>query len=80
MNQGQQIFLHKTQTECPFEGGACMVEEAWLGIYKIISCTNRSPQIMHLETSMDVLSKWGCTWMWEDMHLMGDDGWLATAI
>ncbi len=37
-------------------------------------------QIKHPETFLDVLSEWGCTWMWEDMHLRGDDGWLATAI
>jgi hypothetical protein len=35
---------------------------------------------VHLETFMDVLSKWGCSWMWEDMRLTGDDGWLAIAI
>ncbi len=38
------------------------------------------PQITHPETFLDVLCEWGCTWMWEDMHLTGDDGWLVTAI
>jgi hypothetical protein len=29
---------------------------------------------------MDVLQEWGCTWMWEDMRLTGDDSWLEEAI
>jgi hypothetical protein len=56
------------------------VEEAGLGIYKIISYTKRPPQIKCLETFLEVLGKWGCTWMWEDMQLMGDDGWLEALI
>jgi hypothetical protein len=50
-----------------------------MGIYKIILFTNMPPQIVHLETFLDVLSKWGCTWMLEDIGLMGDDGWLEEA-
>jgi hypothetical protein len=56
------------------QGGPSTVEEAGLGIYKIISYTNMAPQITRPETFMDVLRKWGCTWMWEDMRLTGDDG------
>ncbi len=58
----------------PQWGGPCTVEEVGLGIYKIISFTNMPPQIMHPETFLDVLCEWGCTWMWEDMRLTGDDG------
>jgi hypothetical protein len=64
----------------PPRGGPCTVEGAGLGIYRIISFTNMPPQIMHPETFLDVLCKWGCTWMWEEMRLTGDDGWLAMAI
>jgi hypothetical protein len=56
------------------------VEDAELGIYKIILFTNMPPQIVHPEIFMDVLSKWGCTWMWEYMRLRGDDGWLEEGI
>ena len=56
------------------QGGPSTVEEAGLGIYKIISYTNMAPQITRPETFMDVLRKWRCTWMWEDMRLTGDDG------
>ncbi len=38
------------------------------------------PQITQPETFMDVIWEWGCTWMWEDMRLTGDDGWLEEAI
>jgi hypothetical protein len=62
------------------QGGPCTVEEAGLGIYKIISYTDMPPQITQPETFMDVLREWGCTWMWEDMQLTGDDGWLEEAI
>jgi hypothetical protein len=57
-----------------------VVEEAGLGIYKIISYTDMPPQITRPETFMDVLREWGCTWMWEDMQLTGVDGWLEEAI
>jgi hypothetical protein len=56
------------------------VKEVGLGIYKIISHTKRPPQIKFLETFLEVLGEWGCTWMWENMGLMGDDGWLEAAI
>ena len=62
------------------QGGPCTVEEAGLGIYKIISYTDMPPQITRPETFMDVLREWGCTWMWEDMRLTGVDGWLEEAI
>jgi hypothetical protein len=55
------------------------VEEAGLG-YKIILFTKMPLQIKHPETFLEVLSKCGYTWIWEDMHLMGDDGWLEVAI
>jgi hypothetical protein len=29
---------------------------------------------------MEELDEWGCTWMWQDMRLTGDDGWLEDAI
>jgi hypothetical protein len=29
---------------------------------------------------LEVLDEWGCTWMWQDMRLMGEDGWLEDAI
>jgi hypothetical protein len=64
----------------PPRGGPCTVEEAGLGIYRIISFTNMPLQITHPETFLDVLCKWGCTWMGEEMCLTGDDGWLAMAI
>jgi hypothetical protein len=51
-----------------------------LGIYKIILFTNIPPQIVHPETFLDILSKWGCTWMWKDMHLTRDNGCLEEAV
>jgi hypothetical protein len=61
-------------------GGPCTVEAAGLGIYKIILYTTRPPQIKHPETFLEVLDEWGCTWMWQDMRLTGDDGWLEDAV
>lgn len=56
------------------------MEEAGLGIYTIILFTKRPTQIKCPETFLEVLGKWVCTWMWEDMQLMGEDGWLKAAI
>ena len=66
--------------DVPPWGGPCTVEEAGLGIYKIISYTNMPPQVSHPETFVEVLEEWGCMWMWDDMRLSGDDGWLKEAI
>ena len=66
--------------DVPPRGGPCTVEEAGLGIYKIISYTNMPPQVSHPETFVEVLEEWGCMWMWDDMRLSGDDGWLKEAI
>ena len=57
-----------------------MVKEAGLGIYKIISYTTMPPQVTHPETFLEVLKEWGCTWMWKDVRLWGDNGWLEAAI
>jgi hypothetical protein len=43
------------------------VEEAGLGMYKIILFTKIPPQIKCSETFLEVLSEWGYTWMWENM-------------
>ena len=64
----------------PPRGGPCTVEEAGLGIYKIMSFTTMPPQVAHPETFLEVLEEWGSMWMWKDMRLTGDDSWLAEAI
>ena len=28
----------------------------------------------------EVLLDWGCTWMWQDLRLSGDNNWLPAAI
>jgi hypothetical protein len=35
---------------------------------------------MHPETFLEVLSKWGCEWMWDNMQVTGENGWLRTVI
>ena len=50
--------------DVPPRGGPCTVEEAGLGIYKIISYTSMPPQVSHPETFVEVLEEWGCMWMW----------------
>ena len=32
------------------------------------------------ETVLKVLIEWGSTWMWESLHLIGDDHWLENSI
>ena len=66
--------------DVPTCGGPCSVEEAGLGVYKIISFTMAPPQITHPENFLEVLSKWGCEWMWGNMQVTGDNGWLSTVI
>ena len=62
------------------QGGFCMMEEAGLGLYKIMSCTKIPPLIPRPETFMDILRKWGYTWLWRGMRLTGDDTWVEEAI
>jgi hypothetical protein len=67
------------QTVLP-QGDICTVEKVGLGVYKINSFTSMPPQLRQPESFLDVLMEWGCTWMWGDLRLTGDDGWVAKAI
>jgi hypothetical protein len=78
--QANRYSRTRLDQRVPPRVGPCTVEEVGLGIYKIVSFTNMPPQITHPEAFLDVLCEWGCTWMWEDMHLTRDDSWLVTAI
>ncbi len=80
MHLGKQVLPYTTRPTSAPTGGPCTVKEAGLGIYIALLYTKRPPQIKCPETFLEVLGEWGCTLMWEDMQLTGDDGWLETTI
>lgn len=46
-----------------------------------ITAVGGAPDLTELlESFLDVLRKWGNTWMWKSLRLVGDDGWLTEAI
>jgi hypothetical protein len=38
------------------------------------------PPLARLETLWEVLEEWECTWLWEDLEMIGDDHWIQDAI
>jgi hypothetical protein len=61
-------------------GTMCMVKEVALGVKSIISYADSPKAPTAPLTFWEVLCKWQCMWMWENLHWVGDDDWIAEAI
>jgi hypothetical protein len=71
----------KTET-CPRNkrGEICSVEEIQPGVFCITSTARRAPTAPLPNSFLDVLHKWGCTWLWEQMLVEGGTEWVSEAI
>jgi hypothetical protein len=58
----------------------CTVKEVALGVKSIISYADCPKAERAPSTFWEVLRKWQCTWMWENLQWVGDDDWIAEAI
>ena len=61
-------------------GVVCSVKEVGLAVMAICSFS-ALPPTQPLPTSFwEVLTSWGCTWMWDSIRITGDVNWLVDAI
>lgn len=72
----------KEESGCDVEllGVPCSVHDSTPGSVAIISIAALPDPVDLPECFLDVLWKWGNTWMWDFLHLIGDDKWLMDAI
>ncbi len=61
-------------------GLTCSVEEIQPGMFRVTSTACRAPTATPPTSFLDVLRKWGCTWLWEHMLIEGGTEWVANAI
>ncbi len=57
-----------------------MVNDIALGVISISSHTPRSPEKEAPSLFWSVVESWGNTWMWDNLQITGDIGWIAEAI
>lgn len=58
----------------------CTMKEAGLAVMSICSYAAAAPVPATPWTFWEVMQEWGCTWLWEDMQLVGSSDWLANSI
>ena len=61
-------------------GQICTVAERALGVMTLLSYTQLPPPPPSLHTIWEVLREWKCTWLWENLQMVGDDHWIRDAI
>ena len=61
-------------------GEICTVKERALGVMMLSSSAVLPPPPDRLVTLWEVLREWDCTWLWEDLAMIGDDHWIRDAI
>ena len=49
------------------------IQEVAPAVVAVLSQTDLPPPHLRYNSFLDVLVKWGCTWMWDSMVLIGDD-------
>jgi hypothetical protein len=71
----------KTET-CPRskKGDICSVEEIQPGVFRVMATAHRAPNGPFPNSFLNVLHKWGCTWLWEHMLVEGGMEWISEAI
>ncbi len=61
-------------------GTICTMQEVTLGVMTIILFGEGPPTHKKPTKFWEVLRRWQCTWMWENLQWVGDDHWIAEAI
>jgi hypothetical protein len=61
-------------------GNLCMVKDVALGIISVSSHTPRPPEKEEPSSFWSVAKSWGNTWMWDNLKITRDIGWIAEAI
>lgn len=61
-------------------GNLCTTREIALAVHAVVSHTPAPMAQPAPSTFWDVLTSWGCCWMWEHLQMVGDDDWIEKAI
>jgi hypothetical protein len=61
-------------------GEICSVEEIQPGVFCVTSTACREPTATPPASFLNILHKWGCTWLWEHMLMDGGTEWVSEAI
>ena len=59
--------------EAKDQGRICTVRDSGLSIKAVESMSYLSEEQALPDTLLEVLTEWDCTWMWESLHLFGDE-------
>ncbi len=59
------------------QGEMCSVDEVQPGVFRVTSIAQEGREVPVLETFMEVLREWGCSWLWEHMSIKGGTSWVA---
>ena len=51
----------------------CTVQDVTPAVMAIYSTVNYPMPNIQREHSLEVLQDWGCSWMWKDLTIIGDD-------
>ena len=58
----------------------CSVDKVQPGVFRVTSIAQEAQEVPVLETFVEVLREWGCSWLWEHMSIEGGTSWVARAI
>ena len=61
-------------------GQYCTIREVDPGVIAVLSQTDLPPSPLKHDSFLEVLTKWGCIWMWDSIVLVGKDDWTEKAI
>jgi hypothetical protein len=61
-------------------GEYCTVKEVGLGVYAVILHKPCPQEVMEPTSFWGVVKSWGDTWLWDNLKITGDIGWIAVAI
>ena len=60
-------------------GQYCTIREVDPAVIAVLSHTDPPPSPLKHDSFLDVLTEWGCTWMWDSMVLVGKYDWIEKA-
>ncbi len=73
-------FMQTSTCQWIEKGKICLVDEIQLGVFQFTSTARKAPNAPLLESFLDRLRNWGCTWLWEHMLIKGGTQWIPGAI
>ena len=61
-------------------GQVCTITEVDLVVVAVLSNADPPREEIMPTNIKEVIKKWGCTWMWKSLRLVGSDEWIKNAI